>query len=223
MKTAHSSQPSFGTVVLVVSLLILASSTAVALVAAQNQGNCPPIIASLFPKGSSIISGQYFPADLGQGDGSADLSFDDSICPKRRFSARITVTVKNYGGETAILIKSKESPYGSVDRDTDKAQYIENATRELARTRIASKTEKLGIGNIVYVERKTECPPEGPATTAARVGAMIVPEIKLRGVAWAGNATVQVKLEGTISVELAKAAVAEVFANLQKADFSKAK
>ncbi len=220
MKTAH---PSFGTVVLAVSLLVITCSTVAVLVAAQTQGNCPPIIASLFPKGASIVSGQYFPGDLGQGEGSADVSFEDPICPKRRFSARITVTVKNYGGETAILIKSKDSPYGSVDRDADKARYIENATRELARTRLASKTEKLGIGDIVYVQRLTECPPEGPATTAARVGEMIVPEIKLRGVAWAGNATVQVKLDGTISIELARAAVSEVFANLQKADFSKAK
>ncbi len=52
---------------------------------------------------------------------------------------------------------------------------------------------------------------------------MIVPNVKLKGVAWTANAKVLVSLDGLISVDLAKAAIAEVFANLQKADFSKAK
>jgi len=220
MKLAH---PSFRTIILAGSLLVLASTTAVVLIAAQTQGSCPPIIASLFPTGASILDGQYFPGDMGQGNGSADLSFEDPICPKQRFSARIRIEVKHYGGETAILIKSDESPYGTVDRDADKALAVENATRELAQTRLTPKIEKLGNGEIVYVERMSECPPEGPAAYAARVGPMIVPNVKLRGVAWTKNAKVQVKLDGLISVELAKAAVAEVFANLEKADFSKAK
>ncbi len=222
MKIAHLS---FLTIVLAGSLLVLGCATVVVLASAQaqSQGSCPPIIASLFPKNASIVDGMYMPGDMGQGRGSADVSFEDPICPKQPFSARITVEVKHYGGETAILIKSNESPYGTVDRDAVKALAIENATRELAQTRLTPKAEKLGIGEIVYVERKTECPPEGPAQYAARVGPMIVPNVKLRGAAWAGNAYVQVKLDGLISVELAKAAVSEVFANLQKADFSKAK
>ncbi len=81
--------------------------------------------------------------------------------------------------------------------------------------------ETLGIGEIVYVEYKTECHPVGEATTAARVGPIIVPNIKLKGAAWSGNAYIKVTLEGPISVDLARAAVAEVFDNLKKADFSK--
>ncbi len=220
MKISH---PSFRTIVLAGALLVTASTGVVVLAADQSQESCPPIIASLFPKDASIRDGQYFPGDLGQGRGSADVSFEDPICPKQKYSARITVEVKHYGGEAAILIKSDASPYGTIDRDADKARSVENATGELARTRITPKVEQLGIGSIVYVERLTECPPEGPATYAARVGEMIVPNVKLQGVAWTDNAKVQVTLDGLISVELAKAAVAEVFANLQKADFSKAK
>ncbi len=215
--------PLWRIIVLAGSLLVLALTTAVVLDAAQAQGSCPAIIASLFPKAATIRSGQYLPGDLGQGDGSADISFENPTCAKQGFTARISVAVKYYGGETAVLIKSNKSPYGSIDRDADKALAVQNATRELAQTRITPKIEKLGIGEIVYVERMSECPPEGPATYAARVGPMIVPNVKLKGVAWTDNANLQVTLDGRISVDLAKAAVAEVFAKLQKADFSKAK
>jgi hypothetical protein len=206
------------------ALVVVVVAAAIAVVAAaQTQGSCPPIIDSLLPKSGTNRVGQYFPGDMGQGQGSADLSFENPTCPKQKFAARISVEVKHYGGETAILIKSSESPYGTIDRDADKALAVENARGELAQTRSTPKTEKLGIGEIVYVERMTECPPEGPAQYAARVGEKIVPNVKLKGVAWAGNARVQVKLDGSISVDLAKAAVAEVFENLKKADFSKAK
>ncbi len=216
MKTCH---PSSRTIALAVPLLLL-SSAAVLVVA---QGNCPPIIASLFPKGASNLNGQYRPGDMGMGNGSADLSYDNPTCPKVRFSARIRLEVKYYGGETAILIKSAESPYGSIDRDTVEERFMTSAMSELAQIRLTPKREKVGIGQIVYAERMTECPPEGPATAAARVGRMIVPDVKLRGMAWAGNANLEVTLEGPISPSLARAAVAEVFANLQRADFSKAR
>ena len=215
------SDPSFRTIVLGASFLVLPATTALVL----TQGSCPPIIASLFPKSASIRSGQYFPGDMGMGDGSADLSFtfENASCVKTTYSARISVAVKHYGGETAVLIKSAESPYGSIDRDAVKEQSITDATNELAQTKMTPQRERLGMGEIVYVEYKTECRPVGPATAAARVGPIIVPNIKLKGVAWADNANLQVTLDGPISLDLAKAAVAEVFANLQRADFSKAK
>ena len=216
MKISH---PSSRTIALAGALLVL-SSTALLVLA---QGSCPPIIASLFPRGASIRDGYYRPGDAGIGNGSADLSPDNRSCPRSRFSARIGLEVKHYGGETAILIKSAESPYGPVDRDTVQERFMTSATSELAQTRLTPKRERVGIGEIVYVERMSECPPEGPATAAARVGPMIVPNVKLRGAAWAGNAYLEVTLDGSISVELARAAAAEVFANLQKADFSKAR
>ncbi len=216
MKMSH---PSPRTIVLAVSLLVFSSTAALVLA----QGTCPPIIASLFPHGASIRDGYYRPGDTGMGNGSADLSYANPTCPRSRFSARIRLEVKNYGGETAILIRSAESPYGTIDRDTVQARFMTDATNELAQTRLAPKRERVGIGEIVYVERMTECPPEGPAQYAARVGQMIVPNVKLRGAAWAGNANVEVTLDGSISPELARAAAAEVFANLQKADFSKAR
>lgn len=214
------SRPSSRTIALAASLLVL-SSTAVLVLA---QGTCPPIIASLFPHGASIREGYYHAGDGGVGSGSADLSYANPTCARERFSARIRLLeVKHYGGETAILIKSAESPYGPVDRDTVQERFMTSATSELAQTSLTAKRERVGIGEIVYVERMSECPPEGPATSAARVGPMIVPNVKLRGAAWAGNAYLEVTLDGSISVELARAAAAEVFANLQKADFSKAR
>ncbi len=204
-------------------VLAVASTTIIVPAAARAQGSCPPILASLFPKNASVRDGNYRPGDMGMGKGSADVSFDDPICPKQPFSARVTVEVKYYGGEMAILIKSAESPYGSIDWAAMAERTMTDATSELQQTRLTPKREKLGIGQIVYVERKTECPPEGPATTAARVGAMIVPNVKLKGVAWTKNANIEIELDGLISVDLAKASVAEVFTNFQKTDFSKAK
>lgn len=213
------SHPSLRTI-LAGSLLVFPSATALVFA----QGGCPPIIAALFPKDASNQSGQYFPGDRSTGEGSADLpfSFEHPSCARVKYSARISVEVTHYGGETALLIKSDESPFGPIDRDTVKARFMTDATSELAQTRMTPQRETLGIGEIVYVESKSECPPVGEAAAAARVGPIIVPNVKLKGVAWAGNATVQVTLDGPISVELAKTAVAEVFANLQKADFSKA-
>jgi hypothetical protein len=157
---------------------------------------------------------------MSSGRGSADLSFDNPTCPKQKFSARISIAVTHYGGEMAILIKSEESPYGTIDREAIIAQAIKDATSEVEQRRLTPKIEKLGIGEVVYGEYMSECPPE--EQVMADVGKMIVPNVMLRGMAWAGNANLTVTLEGTISVDLAKAAVTEVFANLQKADFSKA-
>ncbi len=215
--------PMSRTIVCAALALVFATAAAAVVAAAQTQGNCPPIIASLFPKNASIRGGPYFPGDMGMGDGSADLSFENPSCAKAKYSARISVAIKSYGGETAALIKSAESPYGSIDRDADKEQFITSATSELTQTKMTPKREKVGIGEIIYVEYKSECPPEGPAAYAARVGKMIVPNVKLKGVAWTKNANLQITLDGRISVDLAKAAVAEVFENLKKADFSKVK
>jgi hypothetical protein len=215
-------RPFFRAIALAGPLLVLASTAAAVLAAAETQGSCPPIIASILPKNASGHAGQYFPGEMSSGSGSADLSFDNPICAKQKFSARISIAVTHWGGESAILIKTEEEPYGTIDREAIQAQTIKDATSEIEQRRLTPKTEKLGIGEIVYGEFKSECPPEGPATTAARVGPIIVPNVKLKGAAWAGTAKLTVTLEGTISVDLAKAVVAEVFANLQKADFSKA-
>jgi len=195
--------------------------------AAQTQGSCPSIIASLFPKNASICSGQYFPGDMGRGNGSADLSFANPSyppsCPKAKYSARISVEVTYYGGEAAILIKSEESPYGTIDRDAIQEEAIQSAAGWFVQTtsQATPKREKLGIGEIAYVEYMSECPSE--EQVMADIGKMNVPNIKLEGMAWMNTANLKVKLEGLISVDLAKAAVAEVFENLKKADFSKAK
>jgi hypothetical protein len=206
------------------ALALVFTTTAIANAQTPNK-SCPPLIASLFPKNASILGGQYAPGDYSWGDGSADLSFsfENPSCVKKEYSSRIMVAVKHYGGEMAILIKSDESPFGTIDRDAIKKQFIEDAMAELARTNMTPKRETLGIGEIVYVEYKSECIPVGQATAAARVGPIIVPNVKLKGVVWSDNSNMQVTLDGPISVDLARAAVAEVFDNVKKADFSTAK
>lgn len=204
------------------SLALVLATTAIATAQTQDK-SCPQIIASLFPKNASILSGQFIPGEYSWGDGSADLSFsfENPACVKTEYSSRLKIDVKHYGGEMAILIKSEESPYGTIDRDAIKKQFIKDATSELVRTNKTPVTETVGIGEIVYVEYQTECHPTGQATTAARVGPIIVPNIKLKGIAWSGNANMEVTLDGPISVDLARAAIAEVFENLKKTNFSK--
>lgn len=214
MKTAP---PSLRTIVLAGLFLVLPFTAAFVLA----QGDCPAIIAALLPKDASNQSGQYFPGEMSMGKGSADLKYDNPTCPKVKFVSRITLEVKHYGGETAILIKSEESPFGTIDRDAIQAQFMTDATNELIQTRHTPHRERVGSGEFVYVEYQSECPPEQDAY-AAGVGPMIVPNVKLRGVAWAGNAHVEVELEGSISVDLARAAVSEVFGNLRTANFGQA-
>jgi|GEM_PF-948922 len=204
------------------ALALVLATTAITTAQAQEK-SCPPVIASLFPKNASILDGQYFPGDYAWGKGSADLpfSFENPSCAKKEYSFRISVDVKHYGGELSMLIKSDEEPYGTIDRDAIKEQFIRDATEELALTYTTPKRETLEIGEIVYVEYKSSCPPVGEATTAARVGPIIVPNVKLKGAAWSDNAYIQVILDGSISVDLARAAIAEVFDNLKKTDFNK--
>ena len=196
-------------------VLILASGAIAVVAAAQTQESCPPIIASLLPKNGSIRGGQYFAGDMGQGSGSADIPYENPCITDTKYPARISIAVTYYGGELVEIFK--------MQGDAAVEQALKNATSVLARTKITPKREKLGSGEIVYVEYRSACPPEGPATYAARVGEMIVPNVKLRGVARTDNVNLEVTLEGRISVDAAKAAVTEVFANLKQADFSKAK
>ena len=204
------------------ALAIVFATAAIAVVAAaQTQGSCPPIIASLLPKNGSIRDGQYFKSgEMGFGSGSADIPFEHRCLKSTKFPARISIKVTYYGGELVEVFK--------MQGDAPDKQFIIDAMSELKEARrnreswvSAPKREKLTGGEIAYFEYKSECPPK--EDVMADVGEMIVPNVKLRGITRTENARMEVTLEGSISVDAAKAAVTEVFENLQKADFSKAK
>jgi hypothetical protein len=104
-------------------------------------------------------------------------------------------------------------------------QELQSAMEELKRPKRTPKREKLGGGEVVYIDYLTECPPQGAEGTPGAKPAPRppIPNVKLKGVALTANVRLQVELEGRIGLDQAKAAVTEVFENLRKADFSKVK
>lgn len=106
--------------------------------------------------------------------------------------------------------------------DAANQQTIQSAVRELQKPNRPAKKEKLGGGDIVYVDYTSECPAEGAAGKGTSDRPPI-PNVKLKGVTRTDNARLEIEVEGQITLDLARAAVTEVFENLKKADFSKAK
>jgi hypothetical protein len=92
--------------------LVFATAAIAVVAAAQTQGSCPPSIASILPKHGSIRGGQYFPGDMGQGSGSADLSFENPSCVKQKYSARISIAVKHYGARRLCSSNQKDHHSG---------------------------------------------------------------------------------------------------------------
>ncbi len=203
-----------------VGLSVVLASSAVLTIAAipsatQSRGTCPEIIASLLPKNASIRGGSYTLAGaMGQGAGAADLPFQHPCVTSTKYPARISIQVTYYGGEMAEILK--------MQGDAADQQTIQSATRELERSRNRVKTETLAGGQIVYYDYTSECPAEGAAGRGTS-DRPVIPNVRLRGLARTDNARLEVTLEGQISTDLAKAAVADVFGNFKKADFGKAK
>ena len=151
---------------------------------------------------------------MGMGNGSADLPFDHPCTKSNKFPARISVAVTYYGGEMAEMLK--------MQGDAVNQQTLENAMRGLKKDQASPMREKLGGGEIVYIAYETECQPE-TINTGKQTQYPPTPHVKLKGVALTANVRLEVDLGGTITLDLAKAAVSEVFENLKKADFEKAK
>jgi hypothetical protein len=194
----------------------LAVALAVVPAGSQDGTKCPDIIASLLPKNGSIRGGAYNASGpMGLGSGSIDLPFEHPCPHSGKYAARLSVAVTYYGGEMAVLLKMQG---GSANQQT-----LQNATSELERTGHAPRREKLGGGEIVYITYETECPPNTIDTGKPQAHYPPVPHVTLKGVALTANVRLEVDLEGAISPDLAKAAIDEVFANLKKADFGKAK
>ena len=197
-----------------IALIVVAALAAVP-AAAQTRKSCPDVIASLLPKTGSLRGGDYNASGpIGMGNGFADLPFDHPCVQTTKFPARITIAVTYYGGEMAEILK--------MQGDAVNQQTLENAMSGLKEGQRSPMREKLGGGEIVYVAYETECQPE-TIDTGKKTQYPPTPHVKLKGVALTANARLEVDLEGTISFDLAKAAVSEVFENLKKADFEKAR
>ena len=215
----RNTQPAYRTIARIAMSLVLASAATVALEAAapaaRKGPDCPQVIASLLPKNGSIRGGSYNASGpMGLGSGAADLPFVHPCLKSEKFPARISVSVTYYGGEMAEMLKMQG---GAANEQT-----LQNALAELKRGKRVPRREKLAGGEIVYVDYTTECPAEGAAGTGT-VDRPPIPNVKLTGVALTASVRLEVTLEGRIGVDQAKAAVAEVFENLKKADFSKAR
>jgi len=215
-------RPMSRTIVCAALSLVFATAVIVVAAAAQTQGSCPPIIASLLPKNGVVRGGQYqnFEGGMGIGSGSADIPFEHRCIKSIKYPASISIKVTYYGGEMVAVFKMQgDAPNERFINDEFRGLEVEKETLRPAMSE--PKREKLAGGEIVYAEYMSECPPE--KDVMADVGEMIVPNVKLKGVTRTDNANLQVTLEGLISVDAAKAAVTEVFENLKKADFSKVK
>lgn len=198
--------------------IALGSVVVVALTAAapadRKPPACPQVIASLLPKGGSLRGGSYtLNGPMGLGSGAEDLPFTHPCIESEKFPARITVAVTYYGDDMAQLLEMQ----GPAANE----QTLQNAMSELAHNKRTPHREKLTGGEIVFVDFTTECPAEGAAGKGT-VARPPIPNVKLTGVALTANVRLEVTLEGKITLDRAKAAVSEVFANLKKLDFSKA-
>jgi hypothetical protein len=181
----------------------------------QRSPSCPQVIASLLPKNGSIRGGNYKASGpMGLGSGDADLPFAHPCLKSEKYPARICIAVTCYGGEMAELLEMQGASANE--------QTLQGAMDNLKRGKRVPRREKLAGGEIVYVDYTTECPAEGVAGTGT-VNRPPIPNVKLTGVALTASVRLEVTLEGRIGVDQAKAAVAEVFENLRKADFSKAR
>ena len=216
VNTPHAVYRTIGRIAMCLVLVSAAlAALAVDAPAVEKAPTCPPIIASLLPKQGSIRAGSYNASGpMGMGSGAADLPFEHPCIKSEKFPARITVAVTYYGGEMAQMLEMQ----GPAANE----QTLLNATSGFTRSKRTPKREKLPGGEIVYVDFTTECPAEGAAGKVT-LAHPAIPNVKLTGVALTASVRLEVTVEGRISVDLAKAAVAEVFDNLKKADFSKAK
>ena len=217
MKIHSVPSPAIARVSVVVILFAAAAAVPAAAIPApaQTDPGCPAIIASLLPKTGSIRGGSYNAAGpMGMGSGSADLPFDHPCTKSEKYPARISVAVTYYGGEMAEMLK--------MQGDAANQQTLQAAMDKLGQSEHAPRREKLGGGEIVYVAYETPCQPE-TIDTGKRTEYPPTPHVELKGVALTANVRLEVDLEGRISLDLAKAAVSEVFENLKKADFGRAR
>jgi hypothetical protein len=197
-----------------ISLAVVALSTAFSF--AQGKRDCPAVIASLLPKTGVIRGGSFnLAGEMGMGSGAADLPFDHPCTKSEKYPARISVAVTYYGGQMAQLLQ--------MQGDAADQQTLENAMGEIGSKKNPPRREKLGTCEIVYAAYETPCQPETIDTGKSVPPAPPTPHVQLKGVTHTANARIEIDLEGKISLDLAKAAVAEVIENFRKADFSKAK
>jgi len=185
---------------------------------AQGAAPCPPVLASLMPKGAVNVTGQFTSAGIvGMGFAAADLPFDHPCTKSDKYPGRIVVDVQHYQGEGVKLFK--------MQVDSVEKQTLENEREEMERRRpdirktstldkISDvKTETVPGGTLLYYDYYTDCSEEGIKRSH--------PSVRLLGVAHTDSTKINIQIDGFISAEVARAAALEVIANFGKADFGK--
>jgi hypothetical protein len=207
--------------VLLVSGSVLLGLRAIALgLGAQGSAPCPPIMASLMPKGARILAGRYDSAgQVSLGWGGADLPFDHVCKTSTKFPGHIAFDVQHYEGEAVKLFKSQVD---AVEKETLQSERAEMEKRR-AGMRIVPPIDKIGDlktetlpggGALLYFDYDVDCSDAGIKISH--------PVVRLLGVAHTNSSKINIIIDRFMSAEAARAAALEVIANFFKADFSQA-
>ena len=202
-------------------LVLLGAGATVLGLGAQGAAKCPPIIASLMPKGARILAGHYNTAgQVSLGGAGAELPFDHICTRSTKYPGHMGFDVQHYEGDAIKLFKTQVD---AVEKETLKAERAEMERRRAAVRKSTSileqindlKTELLpGGGTLLYYDFYLDCSEDGIKRSH--------PEVRLLGVAHTGSSKITVKIDGFMSAEAARTAAMEVIANFLKADFGRA-
>lgn len=202
-------------------IVVLGLSAGLGLMA-QGGAASPAVVAALMPKSAEKVSGDFVRMGImGKGQGVGKIPFDQKCqkCLDSRYRAQISVELLHYGDEGADLFRMQ---IGAVEEQT-----LENALQNFRRQQPKAtpanhlnptRKESLSGGSVVLYDFERACPldcaPDGvdPSTYTIKV-------VHLVGVSHTDSSSVVVKVDGDLPVDLARAAVQEVFQNLQKARF----
>lgn len=181
----------------VVVLTLLAGLSALA-----QAPQCPPVLASLMPKGAVHVAGQYKSGDvIEMGTAAADLPFVDVCDQNNKYPARIVLEVRHY----------LDSEMFAAAADATERYVVQRAQTELQGQYGAGvHTERVAGGTLVYFDKVVGCE-EGKSQ----------PHVDMTGFGRTGDATITITIGGYASAAAAKAWATEVIANLEKANFGR--
>ena len=168
------------------------------------------------PKNAVRVVGQYNSAGIvGTGFVAADLPYDHPCISTTKYPGHIVFDVQHYQGDGVKLFR--------MQVDAVEKQTLQNERTEMERACAALrkntstldkmsdlKTETVPGGTLLYYDYYSDCS-EGVKRS--------MPAAKLLGIAHTDTTRINIKIDGFINAETAKAAALEVLANFLKADF----
>lgn len=175
---------------------------AIAIPAMLAQAPCPPVLAAIMPGNAANVAGQYTAAGMiGIGFAAADLPFKHDCLTAVKFPGKVTFDVKHYSGQGVKLFQ------GQID--AEEQQRFKNEAEELARR---YKHQVSGEGSngakMAYVAYESSCEPHAD-----------VPFVALVAMTHTDSTAINIRVEGRISLTVAKGAADEVLRNFARAKF----